>query len=67
MTDSKELLHYIHQAGVSITKLAQQLYISTDTLIAKLNGEQEFYVDEIETLCIILNIPISRRRYIFFD
>lgn len=52
--------------GKSLTDVSTHLHINYATLYRKINGESDFYRDEIQSLCEFLNIDGEERNRIFF-
>ena len=57
MTNTLQLETEIRRAKLSKKEVAQQLGISVQAFLMKLNNQTEFKASEIEKLCEILNLP----------
>ena len=67
MTDSERLKKKIQDSGLLRVAILRKLGIkSYATLRAKVDGESEFTVSEIDKLCKMLDIGRSEREAIFF-
>lgn len=55
MFDEKRFRAALELSGVSVRELAEKLGISTVTLYRKMNGESDFYREEINKICEIIN------------
>lgn len=67
MTNTKLLKKKIKESGLKQYHIAQALGMSRQTFSAYLNGEAEFRVSHMSTLCTLLNINAEQREAIFFD
>lgn len=52
--------------GKSLADVSAYLHINYANLYRKINGESDFYRDEIQSLCEFLNIAGEERNKIFF-
>jgi DNA-binding Xre family transcriptional regulator len=57
----------IDYKGIKKIWLADQLGITQQTLINKLSGANDFKLQEVNTLCKILNISEKETKQIFFN
>lgn len=67
MANLNKLNDLIECKGVKKTWLAEQLGITPQTLIYKLYGASDFKLQEVNTLCKILNIDEKETKQIFFN
>jgi DNA-binding Xre family transcriptional regulator len=67
MANVKKLNALIDYKGVKKIWLADQLGITPQTLIYKLNGINDFKLQEVNTLCKVLNIDEKEAKQIFFN
>lgn len=67
MADLNKLNALIDYKGVKKVWLADQLGITPQTLIYKLNGANDFKLQEVNTLCKILSIDEKETKQIFFN
>lgn len=67
MTNSKLLKKKIKESGLKKYHIARALGMSRQTFNAYLNGEAEFRVSQMYTLCALLDIDAEQREAIFFD
>lgn len=65
MFKKKKFLAYLTENGITVSEIAQLLGISKTTLYRKMNGESDFYRNEILKIATI--IPSSVVNDIFFD
>ena len=54
MFDEKRFKEAIKAKGFSLKEIAEFLNIDTSTLYRKMNGTSDFYRNEIQELCILL-------------
>ena len=66
MTDSAKLKYYIERSGLTQSKLAKMLGITTATLNNKVLNKREFSVYEIAKIQEILNLSLKEKEVIFF-
>lgn len=66
MTNTSLLEQYITNSGYKRGFLAEKLGLSRFTLAQKINNKSEFKANEIDMLCVILNIDTETRMAIFF-
>jgi len=67
MANVEKLNALIDYKGVKKIWLADQLGITPQTLIYKLNGINDFKLQEVNTLCKVLNIDEKEAKQIFFN
>lgn len=67
MANVKKLNALIDYKGIKKIWLADQLGITPQTLIYKLNGINDFKLQEVNTLCKVLNIDEKEAKQIFFN
>lgn len=67
MANVEKLNALINSKGIKKIWLADQLGITPQTLIYKLNGINDFKLQEVNTLCKILNIDEKEAKQIFFN
>lgn len=66
MFDEKRFKITLMQKDKTINDIAEALDISIVTLYRKMNGESDFYRDEIQKICNFLNLKGEEREKIFF-
>lgn len=67
MTDTALLKAKIHNSGLKIGYLAEQMGLSRQGLYHKINDRNEFTTSEVQKLCELLNIDsLEERSKIFF-
>ena len=62
-----ELRAEIARANVKQKDIVDRLGISKQAFLNKMNGFSEFKASEIKTLAEMLNLPLQKVSYIFFD
>jgi DNA-binding Xre family transcriptional regulator len=67
MANVEKLNALIDYKGIKKIWLADQLGITQQTLINKLSGANDFKLQEVNTLCKILNISEKETKQIFFN
>jgi DNA-binding Xre family transcriptional regulator len=67
MANVEKLNALIDYKGIKKIWLADQLGITPQTLIYKLNGINDFKLQEVNTLCKVLNIDEKEAKQIFFN
>lgn len=67
MANVEKLNALIDYKGIKKIWLADQLGITQQTLINKLNGTNDFKLQEVNTLCKILSINEKETKQIFFN
>lgn len=65
--DLNALKGKVKSSGMSMTFVAKMLGISRASLYKKLNGNVEFKVSEIVSLCKVLHLSDKERDLIFFS
>lgn len=67
MTRSIVLRDKVKKNGLKYTFLAKELNLSNYGLAKKIDNKSRFYADEIQKLCVLLNIEsLEEKEYIFF-
>lgn len=68
MVNTQALKEAIETSGVKYGYIAERLGINPNTLRRKINGESDFYVDEMLRLCGLIGIDNDNRiNAIFFN
>ncbi|MCK8059729.1 MULTISPECIES: hypothetical protein [unclassified Fusibacter] len=68
MADSKKLREHILKSGLKYKYIAQKLGITSAGLKLKIDNVNEFKINEVNMLCIILGIDdLNIKEDIFFD
>jgi DNA-binding Xre family transcriptional regulator len=67
MANVEKLNALIDYKGIKKIWLADQLGITQQTLINKLSGVNDFKLQEVNTLCKVLNIDEKEAKQIFFN
>mgnify|MGYP002520017536 CR=1 FL=1 len=62
-----ELRAEIARANIKHKVIAETLGISKQAFLNKMNGNSEFKASEIRTLAEMLNLPLEKVSYIFFE
>ena len=62
----KRVKELIKNKNISIEKLSQLMNVDKQQLENKLNGKEEFYLDEMHKLKEILNLTIEEVEDLFF-
>ena len=64
--DLNYLSKKIEEINIPISTIADKMGISRTTFYKKLNGERDFQVSEIESICDILRLTNDEKKHIFF-
>lgn len=64
--DLNYLANKIEEIGIPISTIADKMGISRTTFYKKLNGERDFQISEIESICTILRLTDCEKKHIFF-
>jgi len=64
--DLNYLANKIEEIGIPISTIADKMGISRTTFYKKLNGERDFQISEIESICTILRLTDYEKKHIFF-
>ena len=68
MTNTRLLNEVIQKSGLKKRYLAEKMGLSPYGLTLKINNDSRFYVDEVMTLCRLLNITsLTEKDKIFFS
>ena len=63
--DLNYLSKKIEEINIPISTIADKMGISRTTFYKKLNGERDFQVSEIESICGILRLTNDEKKHIF--
>ena len=67
MVNTVKLKKIIAESGLKLSKIAEEMDISTQTLYSKINNQTEFKAGEVKRLCLLLGIEsLDEREGIFF-
>lgn len=66
MTNTERLRAIIESSGYKLRYVAEQIGLTYQGFLKKLNNESEFKASEIQLLCRLLHIPSDERESIFF-
>ncbi len=66
MTNAKILRKKIDESGYKMLFVAKQIGLTYQGFLKKINNETEFKANEIQGLCILLNLSLDEKETIFF-